>query len=97
MNYLKTDIVKGNFEHFKEQLSLEGGNCDAFWIFEPHTEERDLDVEYRVLVSEFMKEAMDRLYVLKGNKSDNPVVQLNGLAHGKVRSSLLSRRHVKKN
>ncbi len=97
LNYLKTDIVKGNFEHFKEQLSLEGGNCDAFWIFEPHTEERDLDVEYRVLVSEFMKEAMDRLYVLKGNKSDNPVVQLNGLAHGKVRSSLLSRRHVKKN
>ncbi len=95
LNYLKTDIVKGNFEHFREQLKLAGGDCDAFWIFEPHTEERDLDVEYRVLVSEFMKEAMGQLYILPGNKGDNPLVQLNGLAHGKVRSSLLSRRQPK--
>jgi hypothetical protein len=33
-------------------------------VFEPHTEEGDLDVEYRVLVHDFMKGALDAVVKL---------------------------------
>jgi UDP-GlcNAc:undecaprenyl-phosphate GlcNAc-1-phosphate transferase len=94
LEHIKTDIEKGHFDHFKDKLSLEGGNCEAYWIFEPHSEESELDVEYRVLVSEFMREVLGRLYILKSVKGEETLVKLDNQTQAKIRSSLLRRKHL---
>jgi hypothetical protein len=46
-------------EGFSDSFRLCNSRGGAYWIFEPHAEEEDLDVEYRVLMREFMREALE--------------------------------------
>lgn len=94
--YLKTVPYHGNAASFRDHLNFENGRGEAFWIFEPETEEGELDVEYRVLISEFMQEVLGRIALLPtlprlvGSSRDEktPVV--------KISSNLLRRRHRSK-
>ena len=93
LQFLKTEINSGNFEIFRERTSIEDDRIEAYWIFEPHVDESELDVEYRVLVSGFMKDILYRLRELETLASDRPLIEINNLGHAKVRSSLLRRRY----
>ncbi len=93
LRFLKTEINSGNFEVFRERTSVEDDRMEAYWIFEPNAGESELDVEYRVLVSGFMKDILRRLRELEISASDRPLVEINNLGHAKVRSSLLRRRY----
>ncbi len=93
LQFLKTEITEGNFEIFKERVALEEDQIEAYWIFEPNTEESELDVEYRVLVSGFMKDILRQFKELEHPRTDHPLVEINNLGHAKVRSSFLKRRY----
>lgn len=95
LKFMKTEITEGNFEVFRERTTLEDDKIEAYWIFEPHTDENELDVEYRVLVSGFMKDVLRCLRELE-HSTAHPLVEINNLAHAKVRSSLLRRRYAPK-
>src|SRR5665213_807464 len=41
-----------------DNVKLSGNLGDAHWLFEPPTDQEELDIEYRVLISEFMREAL---------------------------------------
>jgi len=41
-----------------DSIQVSGGFGAAHWVFDPPTGQEDLDMEYRVLVSEIMKEAL---------------------------------------
>ena len=41
-----------------DQVRLPGGLAAAEWTFEPHGPQEELDMEYRVILSEFMREAL---------------------------------------
>jgi len=43
-----------------DRVQLHGGMGGAEWMFEPQAAEGELDVEYRVLLSEFMREALEK-------------------------------------
>ena len=92
---IREEILSGNFSQFKDHVALETGRGLADWVFEPHSQESDLDVEHRVLVSEFMKEALSRIAGLK----PGPMVVLGSPAdlrsHSRVTSSMLHRRYPK--
>ncbi|HEY5040341.1 MAG TPA: hypothetical protein VIJ93_14850, partial [bacterium] len=47
--------TKGFSDHYK----LTRGRGGAHWVFEPQTKEEELDVEYHVLVNDFMREALE--------------------------------------
>jgi hypothetical protein len=97
LDYIKTEKVKSKYDHFKDKIVLDDNEGEADWIFEPHTEENELDVECRVLVSEFMKMVLVRICSLKDSYSaKDKVIKINQLSHAKVRSSILRRRDAKK-
>ncbi len=90
---MKPALDKGHFELFRDKVTLEDGQGEAFWIFEPHTVEDELDVEYRVLVSGFMMEALACVSDCGPDTAGDQEIRLNSLSHAKVRSSLLRRRY----
>jgi len=97
LRYIKTETDEEHLDHFKDQIVLAGNQGEADWIFEPHTEEAELDVEYRVAVSDFMKEVLDRICSLKNlDPGTDQGVEIGQLSHAKVRSSLLRRKHESK-
>ncbi len=49
---------------FRDQVQIENSVTSAEWIFEPTAIEEDIDVEYRVLMSEFMRRALFRAEAL---------------------------------
>ncbi len=93
LQFLKIEIISGDFEVFRERAALEEEKIEAYWIFEPHSEENELDVEYRVLVSNFMYAVLRRISDLSRLATDSSMVEIGNLAHAKVRSSLLRRRY----
>lgn len=95
LSHLKKELVEGDIRQFKDKVVLGGGRCEANWIFEPITEEGELDVEYRVMVNEFMREALARLALLPVPFRPSNVVDLQKAARTRVSSSLLRRRHPK--
>jgi len=97
LSHLRKELVEGEIRQFKDKVVLGSGQGEASWIFEPVTEETELDMEYRILVSEFMREAIARIALLPtGTRPDN-IVDLNkAAADTRVRSSLLRRRHSPK-
>ncbi len=92
LNYFKVTGAKESLSRFKESISLEAGVCEAHWVFEPHIVEGDLDVEYRVLVSDFMREVLVHAYPFQEQGAEPVHIKVPGLAYAKVRSSLLHRR-----
>lgn len=49
---------------FKDQVELADSVTRAEWVFESVETEEDIDVEYRVLMSEFMRRALDKAEAL---------------------------------
>jgi hypothetical protein len=96
LNHIKSEITECRFEIYRDKVVLEDGRGEAFWIFEPHTVEDDLDVEYRVLVNDFMKTALERVASAESVPNEESFIRIDGLAHAKVRSSLLRRRFARK-
>lgn len=93
LQHLKTDVVQGDAEVFRDRVVLENNQIEAYWIFEPTTGENELDVEYRVLMSGFMKAVIRRIHELKNAPGRQGSFVVNDLVHAKVRSSLLRRRY----
>lgn len=65
LNFLKTREKGNELTHFQDHATLPDIDAEAFWIFEPHSLEEELDVEYRVLVSEFITSVLRRIRDLK--------------------------------
>ncbi len=93
LNGIKAELKSGNFSQFKDHVSHKASGGVAEWIFDPHNQEEDLDVEYRVLVSEFMKEALECIASLKPSVHSGFVGQI---APDRLTSNLLRRRHRSK-
>jgi UDP-GlcNAc:undecaprenyl-phosphate GlcNAc-1-phosphate transferase len=93
LQFLKTEIINGDFEVFKDRVALEDAKIEAYWIFEPHTDESDLDVEYRVLVGNFMLGILRRVVEFNRSNGSDAIVQISNLAHARVRSSILRQRY----
>ncbi len=55
---------------FYDYCEFPGHRGEAFWIFDSHAGESDLDVEYHVLMNEFMKLALE-VCVKMGDGKDN--------------------------
>lgn len=49
---------------FRDQVGLVDSITRAEWVFEPAATEEDIDVEYRVLMSEFMRKALSKAEAL---------------------------------
>jgi hypothetical protein len=49
-----------NAAPFRDKVALSRHQGEAGWTFRPHPQEEELDVEYRVLISEFMKSALEK-------------------------------------
>lgn len=97
LDYIKTEKVKSKYDHFADKIVLDDNQGEADWIFEPHTEETELDVECRVLVSDFMKMVLVRICSFKDSYSaTDKIIKISQLSHAKVRSSILRRKYAKK-
>jgi len=58
---------------FKDRIHLPNHKGEVGWVFDPVKDEGDLDVEYRVLLSEFMKKALEKGVELpEGGESFGP-------------------------
>jgi hypothetical protein len=65
----------------------------AQWIFEPHSEEGDLDVEYRVLMHEFMGEALEKVVELGEGQETLEVPSVAPLSNKPLSGHALRKRH----
>lgn len=61
LGYLHTERQNQELVVFKDHATLEDHQGEAFWIFEPHAKEEELDVEYRVLIHEFMTSILKKI------------------------------------
>ena len=64
-------------------------------MFEPHEGEEELDVEYRVLFSEFMKEALETINRLGDQKDTLEVPHIPPTAVRSLSGHALRKRHPK--
>jgi UDP-GlcNAc:undecaprenyl-phosphate/decaprenyl-phosphate GlcNAc-1-phosphate transferase len=100
LDFIKTETT--DFKSFKDHLVLMENKAEVDWIFEPHTEESDLDIEYRVLVSEFMKDSLKRFFSFEHFDIQyvNPNIvndaQNGQLFHAKTRASFMRRKYSHK-
>ena len=95
LRYLKTVEADPNMVSFSDHAAIEQGRGEAFWIFEPHSLEEELDVEYRVLVHEFMTWTLKKIDSLKPEKRVmDPNIILILPSRGKVLSSSFFRRRA---
>jgi hypothetical protein len=62
-------------------------------VFEPHSEEEDLDVEYRVLVNEFMGEALEKVVELGEGQETLEVPSVAPLSNKPLSGHALRKRH----
>jgi UDP-GlcNAc:undecaprenyl-phosphate GlcNAc-1-phosphate transferase len=85
------DTAKGHTKGFADRYKLAGGRGGAHWVFEPQTQEEDLDVEYHVLVSDFMREALEAALKLGSKKITLEVPSVAPVAHKKISSHALRR------
>ena len=83
------DSTQGDSKTFSDHYKLPGGQGGAHWVFEPHTEEEELDVEYHVLVSEFMGWALNRAKTLGVGQPSLDVNRITPIAHKKVSGQAL--------
>ncbi len=76
---------------FADKTALPGGS-HADWTFEPHDAEDEIDVEYRVLMSELMRSVLGRAEYLYWRGSVPPAAPREPSAGTGVSSSVLRRR-----
>ncbi len=99
LDFIKTEST--DFKSFKDHLVLMDNKAEVDWIFEPHTEESDLDIEYRVLVSEFMRDSLKRFFSFENFDAYNTkpnIAETQGghLFHAKTRASFMRRKYSHK-
>lgn len=80
---------------FSDQYRLSHHRGGAQWVFEPHTEEGDLDVEYRVLVHDFMKAAMETISRMGEGRHTLETSTVGSSAHKALSGNDLRKRHHK--
>ncbi len=66
---------------------------EAFWLFNEHSRADELDLEYRVLMSGFMREALERTTRLGEGLEPLAMSSVEILPHGKISSHQLRKRH----
>jgi UDP-GlcNAc:undecaprenyl-phosphate GlcNAc-1-phosphate transferase len=72
-------------DKFNDQIKLSDGKGGAHWVFESHEVDEELDVEYRVLFSEFMKESLEACVRIGEQKDTLEVAGMAGM-HGAAMS-----------
>jgi UDP-GlcNAc:undecaprenyl-phosphate/decaprenyl-phosphate GlcNAc-1-phosphate transferase len=68
----------------------------ASWTFEPHENEEDIDVEYRLFMSEFMKRALEKAQQLFEESDAENVIDAKNYDPAAVSSNMLKRRASQK-
>ncbi len=76
-----------------DRVRLLGGKGAAEWFFEPRQEEEELDMEYRILISEFMKDALESAARLGAGQNTLEMKNLSPLPRHKVSGHQLRKRH----
>lgn len=76
-----------------DKLKLLGGKAAAKWMFEPQPTEGELDMEYRVITNEFMKEALNLCIKLGRHKNTLEISSLAEVAPLKITGLSLRRAH----
>jgi hypothetical protein len=79
-----------------DRIRLFGGAGGAKWMFESQPQEEDLDVEYRVLISEFIKDALVAVAHLGQNQPTLEIPSVIGLPRQKVSGHQLRKRQPPK-
>jgi len=59
LDFIQNKSGSAGVVNFSDKHELPKHRGEALWIFQPHQDEGELDVEYRVLVHEFMKVALE--------------------------------------
>jgi hypothetical protein len=78
----------------RDQVSLKDNHGAAEWVFtHPTIGEEELDMEYRVLISEFMREALQTALALGENSKTLELPSVIALPTKFVSSNALRRRH----
>ena len=80
---------KGRFYDFYEAPGQRG---EAFWIFESHTNKDELDVEYRILMHLFMREALEASVRLGEGEESLELPSVMMLPHSKTSGHHLRKR-----
>ncbi|HVZ80646.1 MAG TPA: MraY family glycosyltransferase [bacterium] len=70
-----------------------GGRGEAFWIFDSHLHADELDMEYRVLMSGFMKESVETCMKLGEGQPNLNHAMIHRLPHHKTSGHHLRKRH----
>lgn len=97
LTHLGSGALPGDAKQFQDVTTLRAGKASAGWVFVPSAGEGDLEVEYHVLISEFMAEALNRMVDLQDSlpAAEESNIQINHGSHIKMRSCLLCHRHLK--
>ncbi len=82
---------EGPAKSFSDHYKLSGGRGGAHWVFEPQAQEEDLDVEYHVLVSDFMRQALETALRIGTDQATLEMPAADPLAHEAVSSHILRR------
>jgi hypothetical protein len=80
---------KGRFYDYYE---APGHRDEAFWIFESHTSNDELDVEYRILMNIFMREALEASIQLGEGQETLELPSILALPHAKTSGHHLRKR-----
>jgi UDP-GlcNAc:undecaprenyl-phosphate/decaprenyl-phosphate GlcNAc-1-phosphate transferase len=79
-------------DEFFDYCEIPGHRGEAFWLFEYHTSRDELDVEYRVLVSSFMRDALAVTILVSKGEESLEVPSLTKLPHHRTSSHSLRKR-----
>ena len=86
---------KGSLDHqeeFFDYYEQENPGLEAFWIFTAHTSDDELDVQYRVLMTSFIKKALEACARLGEGQENITMAGLSLLPHAKTSGHHLRRR-----
>jgi UDP-N-acetylmuramyl pentapeptide phosphotransferase/UDP-N-acetylglucosamine-1-phosphate transferase len=77
-----------------DRVKLMSGKAAADWVFDPRREEEELDMEYRILISEFMKASLESIARLGRGQNTLELKSLSPLPRHKVSGNQLRKRHT---
>ncbi len=88
--------TEGDIAGSTDSIRLPGGLGGAEWVFDPPTDEEELDMEYRVLISEFMREALRAALRLGKHKATLEIPSVAALSARTISGHHLRKRHTAK-
>ncbi len=81
---------------FSDQADLQDATATISWTFEPHDQEHDIDIEYRLLMSEFMRQSLSRSQALYEQADETEIREAQRCDPKIVSSNMLKRRASQK-